>query len=183
MELSVACQCGNKIIVSPTRAGGEIRCSCGEISRVPSLSELRRGAGLSSYDVGIADRIRQKLDDGELPLETKCVNCGAQTDGVLRCVVECERPRAAGPGFWKTFLMLLALPFWMWEQVNRDNRHPEVLGRETVVKTPLRLCAHCQTKLGKPPNARHLGILLRAVDLYEELLREYPRAKIHVSAE
>jgi hypothetical protein len=183
MELSVTCSCGKKIVVTPASAGDEVRCPCGEIRRVPSLSELRRGAGFSSYDVGIADRIRQKLADGQLPTEIKCVNCGAETDGVLRCVVECERPWAAGGGFWKHFLLFLCAPVFLWGQLGRDYKCPEVLGRETVVKTPLRICAKCLTKLGEPPNARDLRVLLRAVALYDELLNEYPRATIHVSAE
>jgi hypothetical protein len=42
MNYLVACECGNKIEVSQSQAGGEVTCDCGQVVAVPSLLKLRQ---------------------------------------------------------------------------------------------------------------------------------------------
>jgi hypothetical protein len=175
MDLSVNCSCGERIAVTAAHAGSEIRCTCGLGVAVPSLGELRRNAGHARYEIGVADRIRQRVDAGALPSENACVKCGVPTADVLWCIIECERPWSTGSGFWKTFFVLLLTPVWIYAKVLADHKNPEVQGREVVVETPLRVCRNCQAKLNPK---RDLAGLLRKTPLYDELLTEYPRATI-----
>jgi hypothetical protein len=177
---SVDCSCGRTIEVKIADAGREIRCSCGTLNHVPALSGLRRNAGMPSYKIGIADRIIQKYNDGQLPLETNCVHCGMPTENTVVCSVECERTRANGGGLWSNVFLLMLAPVWAWQQARKDFNDTEAVGREIVVNAPLRICVKCQSEIKKIDKDRTLRNLLRKIPLYGELLCEYPQAAIHL---
>ena len=82
-DFTINCTCGQQLHVKTVDAGGSKRCYCGAINAVPSLRELRRLAGQQSYDVGIADKLRQMFPDGELASDDSCVLCGAKTGNIL----------------------------------------------------------------------------------------------------
>jgi hypothetical protein len=171
------------ITVTAVQAGAEVRCLCGEVNAVPSLSELRHSVGQPRYNLGIVERIRQKVATGDLPSESACVKCGVQTSGILFCDVECERPWRSGGGFWKYFFLFLLAPVWLWfGQALKDSRRPEQFGRETVVEVPLRMCPECQSAVRTSDSAWELESLLQKVPLCHELLCEYPEATITVSS-
>jgi hypothetical protein len=134
------------------------------------------------FNAGIVDQIRHKVTEGALPSETTCVNCGADTDAVLHCKVECERPWNFGGGFWQHFFLYVLAPIWIWGQLRRDYNNPEVYGQETIVKAPLRVCPDCQSSIRKSQKQRMLRTFLRRVPEYEELLQEYPRARVFISS-
>jgi hypothetical protein len=182
MVFSIDCSCGKAITVTAAQAGTEVRCDCGQVNAVPLLSELRRSAGQSKYNLGITDRIRQQVADGALPAEDACARCGVQTSDALQLLVECERTWTAGGGFWKHFLLFLLAPFWIWGLLRRDYNNPEVFGRENVVNLPLRMCRTCQITVRQTGSNAAIIALLQEVPLYQELLREYPQAKVVSSA-
>lgn len=177
MEFVLRCSCGRPVRVTAAQAGSELRCDCGNVTLVPMLSELRRGAGQPAYGVDIAETLRNMHADGLLPLETRCVQCQMQTEGILKCSVECERTFSRGGGFWVTVIVGLVLSCG---DIRDDYRNREVHGRELVVQTPLRLCDNCRHALGKKPRKRRVVELLRMVPMYDQLLREYPNADIMV---
>lgn len=181
MDFSITCSCGKRITVTAAHAGAQVPCLCGKLNEVPSLSELRHAVGQVRYNLGIVDRIRQKVDEGVVPSESVCAKCGAETGGTLYSFVECERTWNTEGGFWKHFFLILLLPVWIWDQLRRDYGSPDVLGRETVVETPLRMCPECQSMVRNARGTRALLALLQKVPLYQELLREYPHATISVS--
>jgi hypothetical protein len=184
MTFTLSCSCGKTITVDAAQAGAEVRCLCGKLNGVPSLSELRYGAGQARYDVSAVDRIRQKVAEGSLPTETECVKCGSQTQDILFSFIECERPWiTGGAGFWQIFFAALVLPYWfLLRMSNKAYDNPRVFGRETVVETPLRMCLQCQSAVRGSHGVRALAELIRKVPLYEELLREFPEAEIGVSS-
>lgn len=182
MHFSIGCACGKTIAVTAAQAGAEVRCDCGQVNAVPLLSELRRSVGQSKYNLGIVDRIRQQVADGALPAENACARCGVQTSDALYLLVECERTWSAGSGFWRHFFRLLLTPIWIWNLFRRDYNNPEVFGRESVVELPLRMCRTCQTTVQQTGSTAAKVRLLQKAPQFEELLREYPQARI-VSAD
>lgn len=180
MNFTISCPCGKDVTVTATDAGVEVRCHCGNVNTVPSLSELRRAAGQSRYNQGIVDRVKQNVADRVLPSESACVKCGVPTGGVLYLTVECERTYRSGGGFWKHFFLFLLAPIWIWGQLRRDYS-TEVFGRETFLDVPLLICPSCEMAIRKSRLARARKALLKKVPLYAELLREYPQATVSVS--
>jgi hypothetical protein len=178
MDFSIGCSCGRTIAVTAAQAGSEVRCNCGQVNAVPLLSELRRSIGQSKYNLGIIDRIRQQVADGVLPAGNLCARCGAETSDALPLLVECERTWSHGGGFWRHFSLFLLGPIWFWGLLRRDYNNPEVFGRESVVELPLRMCQSCQTTVRQTGSTAAKVRLLQKVPLFEELLREYPQARI-----
>jgi hypothetical protein len=186
MDYAVACPCGNQIEVRAAQAGSKVQCACGQSVTIPALSQLRHVAGQPRYEVSIVDKVRRMVSDGRLPIGQLCIECGRNTQSTSTFIVECQRPRTRGNSYWKTiFLTLTATllaPFWMalaiFQEVRDADRNPEITGTELIVHTPIRLCSECSSKLGS--HQRQLQRLLRREAAYDELLREYPAARIHV---
>ena len=181
MPFHVDCRCGRQVEVRAADAGGEVTCPCGNVNPVPSLSELRRRAGLTSYEGSIAGTIRRKLVNGELPAGDLCVRCGMPTEETLECSVECERTSARGPGSWATVLLSMFTSIGTWLTLHEQYLDPEVTGRELVVEAPLRVCTDCRRRLRKRTRRKELRALLQTVPEYAELLREYPHAGLDVT--
>jgi hypothetical protein len=178
MDFTVDCSCGRKIRVETADAGGTKRCLCGTTNAVPALSELRRRAGQPSYSVSIADKLQYMFANGELPPDHACAQCGAETSDVIHCSVECERPLTTGRGYWETVLLGLFSPIAFLGLLSQESKDPEVVGQELIVKTPLPLCSKCTFAV--QPTRYNVRELLRGVPLYNQLLRKYPGAELHV---
>ena len=187
MQYTVICSCGNETLVTAAAAGGTITCpKCGGEISVPRLSQLREMAGKGAYETGTADTIRRQIEIGELPPGTLCVISGRPTTAIADIQVQCERTWIRGPTskrFALVIVGILLLPFWViWALVTwalLDEEHQE-LGRDTFVKTPLRIHEECLPQL-KRASQRKLRKLLRTVPLYAELLKEYPGAKVIIA--
>jgi hypothetical protein len=180
MDFSVTCSCGNSISVSAANAGGDVRCACGKLITVPSLSDLREGIGHTKYDLGIVGRVRKAIADKELPSGRVCLKCGIETTSTLCFSVECERPWRSDGGFWKYFFVYLLAPIWIFAYVRREQDSAEVFGRETVVDVPLLICPVCQPTLRKSWR-KSLIALLQKVPLYKQLLHEYPQSTVSIA--
>ena len=176
MAFTIDCSCGRKLSVDAGDAGIKLRCTCGNVNTVPSLTELRRAAGLPDYEMSAADKVKQLCATGELPSGDHCARCGCGTLEVLLVGIECERP--FGTGYWETVVKLLFYPLGHLSQ--QDYRYGESVGRELTVEAPLRMCHGCQEKLRGRFRKRELVGLLRKVPVYDELFREYPGAAVVV---
>jgi len=176
MNYSIDCPCGNRILVTAAQAGTPVQCTCGQSVPVPALSRLRQTAGERKYEIHIVDKIRQMLSDGSLPNGQSCIECGVETSNILDLIVECQQPWVRGNSYWKT--LLLTLFFMFHKEIQDDYRNPEVMGSELIVRAPLRICADCSSKL--KVRQRPFEQLLRKEPVYDELLREYPTARIIV---
>lgn len=181
MPFHVDCRCGRQVEVRAADAGGEVTCPCGNVNAVPSLSALRRRAGLTSYEGSIAGTIRRKLADGELPLGDLCARCGMPTEETLQCSIECERTSPRASDSWATVLLGAFTGIGTWLQLQEQYLNTEVTGRELVVEAPLRVCADCRRRLRKRTRRNELRALLKTVPEYAELLREYPHAGLDVT--
>jgi hypothetical protein len=181
MSFNIDCPCGRTIEVTAAHAGSDIRCVCGNVQAVPALSELRQRAGKSRYAVDIAESIRYMVADGQLPADDKCVTCGITTDNVLRFVIVCERQMPKGPGFWNTFFLWLLSPLSAAVgEYSRTEDDDELMGREKIVKAPVRICPPCANAITLKRRGEMTDLLDR-VPLYARLLRKYPDAQIAIS--
>jgi hypothetical protein len=181
MSFTVDCTCGRTLQVTAAQAGGDVRCDCGAVQAVPALSELRHRAGQSRYRRDIAETIRYLVAEGRLPADDKCMGCGIVTDDVLQLVVECALPKQKSPGIWDVIILKALVPIGhLLGDAGRSALETEVVGREIVVKTPLRLCGQCAdtTPLSRRDD---LVCLLENVPLYRQLLNKYPCARITTS--
>lgn len=172
MAYSVHCTCGRSHEVSAGDAGSLRECSCGRTVRVPSLGKLAQAAGEARKPLSPAETIRMLVAAGELPQGASCVRCQFPT----RDVLECERPYAKSRGFWQTVGIYVFLPLQAAAILSREQ--PEVLGREVVVKTPLRMCLDCQPLFDSGRRLSELRRLLSSVPQYDALLQQYPSAGI-----
>src|SRR5437762_2353280 len=93
MEFHISCDCGKPHTVTAGDAGAKIPCVCGRTVIVPSLSELRRGHGLTLYDAPVLE-IQRMLADHELPPAGGCVRCGVAAERVAVVVAECAKAPA-----------------------------------------------------------------------------------------
>ena len=181
MDFSISCPCGKTTSVTAVQAGSEVRCLCGKLNAVPSLSELRHGAGQARYNLETRGPDQAGSGRASLAFGRRCAKCGLQTSGTLCFVVECEQPWSTGGGFWKHFFLWLLAPVWIWGVLLRDYKSDEVFGRETVVEIPVRMCPDCQAAVRNSPSTRAMTALLHTIPLYHQLLREYPKATIGIS--
>ena len=186
MEFHVECVCGQRIEVTAGMAGSEARCDCGVLHQVPGLSELRRAAGQDPYVTNAVEKINKMLAQGELPPGPNCMVCHSPAPATFTCEVVCEQSwvvrRGRGQGPSNPLLAGLALmftPFWLRLMLDRrEADEPETRGRDVTVRVPLRLCGACRRSLGGLRRSRAIKRLLRQVPVYEELLEEYPWAKV-----
>jgi hypothetical protein len=110
--------------------------------QVPSLAELRRQAGLPTYEVNPADLIEEMLAAGELPHSCMCVRCGDTTAEVLAARAECEKVWVPRSGGWYVGGLVGGIPFFFGD---RDDGEPQ--GRNLTVLVPIALCPDCQQRL------------------------------------
>jgi len=187
MEYSVTCACGKQIAVAAAEAGTEISCSCGLSVPVPRLSQLRRSTGQPAYKATVIEAIDRLIREGELPFGDTCALCGTPTTGVVEVCVVCERPWYRPPSalpFWVAilFMMLCFLPaLLLWLLVQMLPLQSRILGRDTVVRIPLRVCGNQKCSLRRARDQRKLREVLSTVPIYEQLLEEYPRAYIQTT--
>jgi hypothetical protein len=98
---AVVCPCGAKIPVEKSAAGSQVACPCGAMANVPRLSELRRSAGEEAFTLSTVDRIRQLINEGEIPLGGFWLLSMRPTTGVAHVRVECEMSfRRGGASWW-----------------------------------------------------------------------------------
>jgi hypothetical protein len=180
MDYFVQCECGKRLPVTASMAGGTVRCECDRSVAVPLLSKLRQAAGQRPFESGTIDTIRRMIAEGSLPPSRQCALTGRPTDDVAQVQVECERVWKRGPktkAGWTFFALAFLIGIfwfvWLWLWWDLLNRKPEELGRDTVVWIPLRVCADQQHRLRRMGQWR-LRRLLRQVPIYAQLLNEYP---------
>ena len=186
MSYSVRCQCNELHTVAASQAGAQLCCGCGRTLSVPPLSELRQQAREIAYAAATCDSIRFQSDSGELPPVGRCAACGLATQETFDFYVECERTKVKDlvPNHWYGIQLLLVLfhPIFfvtrMFHHASLDKPLIET-GRDTVVRTPLCMDATCSATLRRAGQTR-LQELLGSVPIYQQLLDEYPGAKIIV---
>lgn len=186
MDLSVTCECGVKTQVTPTMCGSTVVCDCGKSFEIPRLRELRRTSGTKPDIVGVADQLHVMFVDGLLPTESECVSCGCSCDTHLDCLIECERMYAKKQSyasyFLRCILQCILAPFLCILFLStllltkREYDDVEVLGRELLVRTPIRLCTNCFSKTKMTRKICH-G-LLQKNERYAKLLSEYPSSVV-----
>jgi hypothetical protein len=162
-----------------------VQCDCGRDVAIPQLSQLRKAVGRAAFEAGIVDTIRRMIADGELPPRNVCLVTGRFTKDTADVVVQCERVWKRGPGkaTWAfAIFAAIFLPFWvLWIMLDHysGKEKRQELGRDTLVRIPLRVCAECNDRLRRMSQWR-LRRLLRTVPVYASLLKEYPGARIIV---
>lgn len=183
MTYSVHCTCSQVHEVLGSQADSLLNCPCGRTVSVPPLSALRQQVGQSAYEARIADMVQARVAAGELPIRGRCAICGTEANDTLDLYVECEQPVLKNSVAWYTIVLgaiflslqsLFLLLHW--------RAHDEPLsesGRDTVVRTPLCVDAKCGTRLRRAGQAR-LRQPLSSEPLYQQLLQEYPGARVVV---
>jgi hypothetical protein len=138
-------------------AGSATACACGRTVRVPSLSELKAGAGLPRYEVNPAHRIRQMDEDGALPAPVGCPQCDGDSALTLSATVECEQ--ALGGDSDDSSLWAVLLFGWLGALavLARRGADSREHGGSVVAPACLRLCEGCQRRLGV--RSRRVGFL------------------------
>lgn len=228
MDFHVRCECGHDVAVSASTAGTTCSCSCGRTVRVPSLSELKRQAGLPAYSPPAVLVIEHMLAEGKLPCTATCAGCDDTTGEVIDAIAECEKVRTSEPNDDLTFFAIAFVFFgFFWTfllSFLRRQQDTREFGRTLTLRLPIRLCSNCQRKVFRKPrlNFRVLGTglavlglalmvfwtawgglllagsvlvwwqgsitgarqqaaiknVLQRVPVYENLLRDYPHAKV-----
>lgn len=148
MDFPIQCRCGAVQVVSEGSAGARLQCPCGASLEVPSLRDLREGAGLTAVPVAPEKAIPQLIERGDLP-PAACVTCGMRDVEAVPMVADCERTTVVGgsSGVAETLAGLLISPFLgAWLMVTGGEEHT-VHGRETIVAVPLPLCRACHHDL------------------------------------
>jgi hypothetical protein len=186
LSYHVVCACGQRTSVSKSAAGGTVSCSqCGKDIEVPTLSQLRMLAGKGAYEAGIADTVRRTVSSGELPKGNLCQLSGRPTENITTVYVQCEekwkRAKESNKSYIPLFVLgILSLPYYLMRIcTSKFDVETEVLGHDVIVPAPLRVHPDSCRELNRA-SQRKLRRILRTVPAYEELLNEYPRAKIIV---
>lgn len=183
MPFQIQCRCGEIIEVTSGQADTDVACACGEINRVPLLSNLRRRIGRGSYESNVADRVSKLVAAGELPTD-ECIQCGVKGGKIVQCDVACELPylERESSTVWYWLLNLITVPFWQSFIFCFGSSDTKLVGRERVVQAPFRLCDRCvQTDAGgKLQDRTALKKILCNVEVYRELLEDNPDAEIFV---
>jgi hypothetical protein len=146
LDFELRCMCGQQVSVSDGAAGTTVECPCGRAIAVPSLSELRRQAGVPALRVSPALLIAHMLASGELPTVTTCAHCDSPTDQTADVTAECEKVwiRRTGGVSWVIALLL----FGVWGLLLRPREgEAKEYGRNLVLHLPVRMCRSCQRQL------------------------------------
>jgi hypothetical protein len=175
MDFRIKCPCGLSITVSEAAAGGEARCACGQMVRIPEWTELRERAGLPRYNLSPELVIENFLIRGEVPFDDKCVKCEEPTDQLVRVLTKCERGwvQQTGGVTWLTALMMIFSPVIVFQR-----REERSYGRDKIYSLPLRICPACLATIRTRDDVKHC---LRAVPVYNLLLDKFPDAEVSIS--
>lgn len=151
---AVECECGELI---PVTAGvpGPLRCRCGRPVVVP-LPEEFDGPTVLLSAATVERRVQRLLGAGHLPAGRGCACCGSPRAGVLDVRVLCEASESRLTGGHR-FLIIPGLFSVSWY----EERRLEVLGRDNVIRTPVRSCDRCARRFRAPPSSA-LGYVLAA---------------------
>ena len=114
MEFKLNCPCGQVLAVPASAAGSSLPCACGRTHQVPSLSELRKQAGLPAFRANAVLLIEDMKAGGELPLP-ECLGCGRDTDETVVAIAECEKAWTPGAtSTWWQLVGFLFLGIWVF---------------------------------------------------------------------
>jgi hypothetical protein len=178
MKFSVECSCGQSLAVQASQAGTTTTCGCGAQVKVPSLSKLRELSGQHAYETSTIDVIQGMLGRGELPEGNHCAVSGEATDDVVELYVEAERIYTAKDNLmWAVIAALCISPILILTALIEMPRAD--VGRQTIVRTPLRVAAAYHAKVERS-GQKALKRWLRTVPIYAKLLDQYPRARVIV---
>jgi hypothetical protein len=184
MNFSVNCECGRAVAVSATSAGSRLACTCGRTVDVPTLSELRRNAGLNPIPLNAAESIQKLVVLGELPNEKTCPFTGRIPDSVVWLRVECESKWVRGGErlgtLWVFFYLFLFGWVGAWLIALRGETPREELGRDISVDLPVRVSSEAIPSILKTTSQRKLRKAISQNPVYSKLLTEYPSAYVTV---
>jgi hypothetical protein len=181
VDYHVTCGCGKSLAVSAGSAGSRLPCPCGRTIEVPSLRELRRQHGEAVIVNPVLEIEHLAAADG-LPATGPCIRCGRDDAATAIVTAECERSWVRKPGRLELILSFLLrspvlLLAHLWE---RQTAPADVLGRDVVLRLPLRLCLAC---LSEVRTQADFAKVLREVPVYARLLDRYPEAILSIAAE
>jgi hypothetical protein len=182
--LSVDCPCGNKIPVQTSQAGSTVSCLCGQVVRVPRLSELQRRAGMPPTRANTLDVIEAMRLARELPTSTACAYSRTKTSDVAHVVLSCNVPcvDSVHAPWWATSLsVLLGFVVPMRASWITAATSPVTMVKQAIVRIPLRLDHRHLADVRALDNAK-LHELLRSEPIYSRLLDEYPYLEASVES-
>lgn len=140
-RFQVRCErCDKPHTVSAKQAGGSIHCSCGSDVAVPSLSQLRRTAGLGAYEKSVSERLLQLVFDDQLPTHHGCICCGDPRADRQNLVAVCERSYRKSEGGGAVAGSIGGIPFFF--PLPGDATGEEV-GRNVTVPLVFDICSSC----------------------------------------
>jgi hypothetical protein len=181
MEYQVDCECGDYVTVEETDAGTTAQCRCGRAIQVPSLSELRRSAGVAESGISPELVVESLLLAGELPEEDYCVLCGVPTEHCIICSTECARAHVeSGEHPWWVHAFAFLTFGWLGALLAQfTQRDAKQSGRDIIFSLPLRICDFCRQEITNPAE---LKAAMSRVPLYRRLLNKYPEARVSLLA-
>jgi hypothetical protein len=144
---------------------------------VPSLTELRRRAGVAEPGFPPETVVETLLLAGKLPAERNCVLCGVATEASVCCTVDCERAyvQSGRKPWWLYLLGFVTFGWFGVVVVGASTEDDREVGKDRVFPLPLRICSACRPRLTSPTEVK---AALRRVPLYHELLEKYPGATV-----
>jgi hypothetical protein len=137
-------------------------------------------AGEGAYEAGTVDTIQRMLGEGKLPWGETCAVSGVPTAESIELYVECERVYFKEDHRASLLALAIALGAWWALLLRLGEKNQDAQGRQTLVRTPLRVAIERQPALNRKPSQRRLRKLLRTVPIYGKLLNDYPKARIIV---
>lgn len=177
MSYEVRCECGKAHPVTAGDAGASIRCECGRTVEVPELHELRAAAGEEAVSPVV--QLQTLLLAGQLPGTRSCARCGAETDGLVRVSIQCERAivkSAVGQHERLAGCLLFGLLGYLFADLMFfRQRHVIEQGQDVEITAPVRVCQTCASELTTSETIRQS---LRKTPEYAALLDKYPNARI-----
>ena len=187
MNLTVQCDCGKRLPVAATSAGSEVTCSCSRQVTVPTLSELRRSAGLNPIPLNTVETIQRLVLNGELPNEKTCPISGRIEVTTVLFRIDCESKWVKGREPMSIHWIVVYVLFLGWLgallAAIRNDTPREELGRDVSVDVPMRISSDSLTNVLKLTSQRKLKRILKHNPIYAKLLSEYPAAFVSVVGE
>ena len=169
-----------------TDAGGTIKCVCGKLVPVPTLSKLRTLSGSEAYITNPVEAIRKVQREGNDPAGDKCVVCHSANPTYYRCHAVCEQSHmkrtAAGDDDSTAILRWLFFPLILNVLLSfmRRDTTIERQGHDIEITLQLPVCGPCTKTDGKPTRPSVAKRMMRNVPLYRELLDYYPGARVRI---
>jgi hypothetical protein len=187
LQVDLTCVCGRTVLARAKDAGGSIACGCGKSVAVPTLSQLRRLAGVDAYVTNPAEAIRKAQRQGINPAGDKCLICGSPTAVFYTCDAICETSqlkRVAGtestdiPRLLSFLILPWILSFLMWRR--SQPAEAEIRGHDIEVTFSLPVCDPCATTTGNVTRPSVAKQIMANVPLYRELLEYYPNLTLRI---